>query len=51
MYRSASENTIAAWAKNAGIGDIREGNYYDPVKLSLAAGIKQHTAFILLSYL
>lgn len=40
MYRSASENTIAAWAKNAGIGDIREGNYYDPVKLSLAAGIK-----------
>ncbi|RVU72614.1 hypothetical protein [Pantoea dispersa] len=39
-YRSANENTIALWAKNAGIGNIREENYYDPVKLALAAGIK-----------
>jgi hypothetical protein len=39
-YRSANENTIALWVKNAGIGNIREENYYDPVKLALAAGIK-----------
>jgi len=39
-YRSANENTIALWAKNAGIGNIREENYYDPVKLALAAGIQ-----------
>lgn len=39
-YRSTNEDTLAIWAKNAGIGEIREQNYYDPVKLSLAAGIK-----------
>jgi len=39
-YRSTNENTLATWAKNAGIGAIREENDYDPVKLALAAGIK-----------
>lgn len=39
-YLSANENTIAMWGKNAGIGEIREENYYDPLKLALAAGIK-----------
>lgn len=42
MYRSANENTIAMWLKNAGIGKVREENYYDPLKLALAAGIKPH---------
>lgn len=40
IYRSANENTVAMWRENAGIGDIRQGNYYDPVKLALAAGIQ-----------
>ncbi|MFK3703589.1 hypothetical protein ACI2JR_01245 [Klebsiella sp. NPDC088457] len=40
MYLSANEDTIAIWAKNAGIGEIREENYYDPLKLALAAGIQ-----------
>lgn len=40
MYLSANENTIAMWLKNAGIGKAREENYYDPLKLALAAGIK-----------
>ncbi|WP_273929285.1 hypothetical protein [Klebsiella variicola] len=40
MYLSTNENTIATWKKNAGIGKIREENYYDPLKLALAAGIK-----------
>jgi len=40
IYRSANENTVAMWRENAGIGDIRQENYYDPVKLALAAGIQ-----------
>lgn len=40
IYRSANENTVAIWGENAGIGDIRQGNYYDPVKFALAAGIQ-----------
>lgn len=40
MYRSANESTAAIWAKNAGIGEIKQGSYYDPVKLALAAGIQ-----------
>ncbi|MCL6723068.1 hypothetical protein M8R21_48245 [Klebsiella sp. T2.Ur] len=40
MYQSANENTIALWLKNAGIGKTREENYYDPLKLALAAGIR-----------
>ena len=40
QYRSASENTLAVWAENKGTGKIREENYYDPVKLALAAGIR-----------
>lgn len=40
MYHSANEKTMAIWEKNAGIGDIREENYYDPVKIALAAGIQ-----------
>lgn len=47
-YRSANENTIALWAKNAGIGNIREENYYDPVKLALAAGIKPSVSLLVL---
>lgn len=40
VYRSANEKTLAVWMKNAGIGEIREESYYDPLKLALAAGIK-----------
>ncbi|EPA9745388.1 hypothetical protein ACQ9OV_001744 [Cronobacter malonaticus] len=28
------------WSKHAGIGEIRKENYYDPVKLALATGIR-----------
>lgn len=40
LYRSTNVNTIAMWKENAGVGEIREGNYYDPTKLALAAGIQ-----------
>ncbi|EPT6931118.1 hypothetical protein ACVRUG_000643 [Cronobacter malonaticus] len=40
MYRTANENTLAIWSKHAGIGEIRKENYYDPVKLALATGIR-----------
>lgn len=40
LYRSTNENTAAMWAENAGIGEIKRGNYYDPVKLALASGIQ-----------
>lgn len=40
MYHSTNEKTIAIWEKNAGIGEIREENYYDSVKIALAAGIQ-----------
>ncbi|MDK1242061.1 hypothetical protein QMT30_20405 [Cronobacter sakazakii] len=40
MYHTANENTLAIWSKNAGIGEIRKENYYDPVKLALATGIQ-----------
>lgn len=40
MYRSVNENTVAIWRENSGIGEIRQENYYDPVKLALAAGIQ-----------
>lgn len=40
LYRSINENTTAIWAKNAGVGDIKQGNYYDPVRLALASGIQ-----------
>ncbi|CCK11877.1 hypothetical protein BN126_2055 [Cronobacter sakazakii 680] len=40
MYRAANEKTLAIWAKNAGIGEVRKENYYDPLKLALATGIQ-----------
>ncbi len=40
VYRSTNVSTIATWKKNAGIGDVREESYYDPVKLALATGIQ-----------
>ncbi|EFM21939.1 MULTISPECIES: hypothetical protein [unclassified Pantoea] len=40
LYRSTNENTTAIWAKNTGVGDIKQGNYYDPVRLALASGIQ-----------
>lgn len=40
LYRSTNENTAAMWAENAGIGEIKRGNYYDPVRLALASGIQ-----------
>lgn len=40
LYRSTNENTAAIWAENAGIGEIKRGNYYDPVRLALASGIQ-----------
>ncbi|WP_105653948.1 hypothetical protein [Cronobacter malonaticus] len=39
-YRTANENTLAIWSKNAGIGEVRKENYYDPLKLALATGIQ-----------
>lgn len=45
MYRSVNENTVAIWAKNAGIGETKEGSYYDPVKLALATGIQPSVPF------
>jgi len=45
MYRSANENTAAIWGQNAGTGERREGNYYDPTKLALAAGIQPSLSF------
>lgn len=44
-YRSANENTVAMWAKNAGIGEIKKENYYDPIKLALATGIQPPVSF------
>jgi len=40
IYRSTNANTLEIWKKNEGIGEVREQHYYDPVKLSLAAGIQ-----------
>ncbi|AFK00418.1 hypothetical protein SMC37_000959 [Cronobacter sakazakii] len=40
MYRAANEKTLAIWSKNAGIGEVRKENYYDPLKLALATGIQ-----------
>lgn len=40
MYRATNVNTIAMWEKNGGIGEVREENYYDPLKLALATGIQ-----------
>ncbi len=45
IYRSTNFNTIGMWEDNAGIGKIREENYYDPVKLALATGIKPRMPF------
>lgn len=39
LYHAASEKTLAMWAKNAGIGEIKKESYYDPLKLALATGI------------
>ncbi|WEF26593.1 hypothetical protein PYR66_14810 [Klebsiella aerogenes] len=44
-YRSTNLNTIGMWEDNAEIGEIREENYYDPVKLALATGIKPRMSF------
>lgn len=46
IYRSTNLNTLGLWADNAGIGEIREENYYDPVKLALATGIKPCMPFL-----
>lgn len=40
LYRSTNESTLEMWAKNAGIGEIRKENYYDPLRFALAAGIQ-----------
>ena len=40
LYRSTNENTTALWAENAGIGDIKQRNYNDPVRLALASGLQ-----------
>ncbi len=45
LYRSANENTFSIWSENAGIGAIKEGNYYDPLRLALAAGIQPPVTF------
>lgn len=45
LYRSTNENTASIWAENAGTGEIKQGNYYDPVKLALASGIQPRVSF------
>lgn len=45
IYRSTNSNTIGIWKDNPEIGAIREENYYDPVKLALATGIKPRVPF------
>ncbi|HCQ09178.1 MAG TPA: hypothetical protein DIU03_08420 [Leclercia adecarboxylata] len=40
VYRSTNANTLAMWEENAGIGDVRKENYYDPVKFALATGLQ-----------
>lgn len=40
IYHSTNVSTITMWNENAGIGAIREENYYDPLKLALATGIQ-----------
>ena len=39
-YHAVNNNTAALWAENAGIGKVREENYYDPTRLALATGIR-----------
>ncbi len=45
LYRSVNENTFSIWSENAGVGAVKEGNYYDPVRLALAAGIQPPVTF------
>ncbi|MEZ3498567.1 hypothetical protein [Pantoea sp. KPR_PJ] len=40
IYCSASKNTVAMWAKNAGMGKLREACRYPADKLALATGIQ-----------
>jgi hypothetical protein len=40
IYRATNARTLGMWEKNAGTGDIKKENYYDPTKLALAAGIQ-----------
>ena len=40
VYRSTNANTLAMWKENAGIGEVRKENYYDPVKFALATGLQ-----------
>jgi len=46
VYRSTNASTIAMWKENAGIGDVRKDNYYDPVKLAFATGIQPPITFL-----
>lgn len=39
-YHAVNNNTAALWAENAGIGKVREENYYDPTRLALATGMR-----------
>lgn len=45
IYRSTNLNTIGLWEDTAEIGESREENYYDPLKLALATGIKPRMPF------
>lgn len=40
IYRATNANTLAMWEENAGIGNVRKENYYDPVKFALATGLQ-----------
>ena len=40
VYRATNANTLAMWEENAGIGNVRKENYYDPVKFALATGLQ-----------
>jgi hypothetical protein len=46
IYRATNASTVAKWKENAGIGEVRAENYYDPVKLALATGIQPPMPFV-----
>lgn len=40
LYARTSEKTLATWATQPGIGNIREQAFYDPNKLAITSGIQ-----------
>ncbi|MDZ7279979.1 hypothetical protein N4G40_17140 [Pantoea eucrina] len=40
LYRATNENTLNVWRQNAGIGNVKEDDQYDPSTLALATSIR-----------